>query len=400
MPVIARLAGRIARPHLPRRTVRLRLTLLYGGLFLLPGVLLLAITYLLFRNAVNGQSLTSLIPKGTGQPPPGTEPSITGDIQILPKQAEELMLRQRAAVLRQLLFQSGIALAITAVVSMVLGWVVAGRVLRRLRTITRAAQDISVTDLHRRLALAGPADELKELGDTFDGLLARLEAGFVAQRRFIANASHELRTPLARQRTLGQLALSDPNATVASLREAHERVLAAGVQQERLIEALLVMARGQAGVEVSRPVDLARVVRGVIAARTPGDVTIRPTLSPAVVAGHRRLLERLVVNLVDNALRYNVPRGWVEVTTGFEGGLAVLTVSNTGPTVPEDAVERLFQPFQRLDTQRAGHTDGLGLGLSIVAAVATAHRATITTTVRPEGGLTITVTFPVAAQDV
>ncbi|SEF32302.1 Signal transduction histidine kinase [Amycolatopsis pretoriensis] len=389
MPILARLA----RAHLPGRTVRLRLTLLYGGLFLLSGFLLLAITYVLFQHAITGQ-FKSFVPAGGGQPPPGAAPLSRGELAILSRQAEELMRSQQASVLKQLLAQSGIALAITSVVSMVLGWLVAGRVLRRLRTITITARRISATDLHQRLALDGPTDELKELGDTIDGLLARLEAAFEAQRRFIANASHELRTPLARQRALGQLALSDPDATAASLRRAHERVLAAGVQQERLIEALLTLARGQAGIKVGRPVDLAEIAGSVAAAKRPdADVPIRTRLHPAVVPGHPPLLERLLVNLVDNALRYNTEDGWAEITTGRRDDAVVLTVTNTGPPVPPAAVERLFQPFERLDPRRAGRPDGLGLGLSIVAAIATAHQATITAVARPAGGLAIEVTF-------
>jgi signal transduction histidine kinase len=407
MSVITRLTSRIARPHLPRRTVRLRMTLLYGGLFLISGAALLAITYVLVRHAVGGGPFkgSDFVPapggsRGPTSPDPDTlpPPSQPGAIEMLSIQAEQALIRQKAAVMHQLLINSGIALALMSVISIVLGWIVAGRILGPLRTITAAARDISATSLHQRLALDGPSDELKELGDTFDGLLGRLESSFQAQRQFVANASHELRTPLARQRALGQVALSDPDATVESLRTAHERILAAGAQQERLIEALLTLTRSHLGIEVRHPFDLAQLTREVVDARRSEaeyrTVTVQPSISAATAAGHRPLAERLVTNLVDNALRHNIPHGWVEVTIRTVDGHAVLTVANTGPVVPPEAIDQLFQPFQRLGTARTGRGEGLGLGLSIVQAIATAHDATITTSARPEGGLTITVTFP------
>ncbi|WP_066939941.1 sensor histidine kinase [Microtetraspora fusca] len=401
LSAFTRLAGRLARSHLPRRTVRLRLTLLYGGLFLVSGATLLAITYVLVRHAVMGQVVKSFIPApdnapipSPGMPPPGKSRSV----ELLPAQFQQVLKLQRAEALDQLLINSALALALMSVISVVLGWVVAGRILRRLRTIIATAREISATDLHRRLAFDGPADEIKALGDTFDGLLARLEASFQAQRQFVANASHELRTPLTRQRALGQVALSDPMPTVESLREAHEEILAAGVQQERLIEALLTLSRGQAGIEARHAFDLARLGGDVVddrraEARRRG-VAIRQSFGAAPAAGHRPLAERLVANLVDNALCHNTLPGWVEVETRTVDGHAVLTISNSGPLVPPDAVERLFQPFQRLGTARTGHPDGLGLGLSIVHAIATAHDAAVTATPRAEGGLTVTVTFP------
>jgi signal transduction histidine kinase len=409
MSAIARLTSRLARPHLPRRTVRLRLTLLYGGLFLVSGAALLAVTYVLVRTAVNGPPIKGIDFIGGGPEPPQNAPGPgllpppgqlgwQGVVDILSAQAQESLEQQKSAVMHQLVIQSGIALALMSVLSIVLGWIVAGRILRRLRTITTTARDISATNLHRRLALDGPGDELKELGDTIDGLLSRLEASFQAQRQFVANASHELRTPLARQRVLGQVALSDPDATAESLRAAHERILTAGTEQERLIEALLTLARGQAGIEVRHTFDLAQLTHEVIdSRRAEADyptVTIQPSVSPAQTAGHRPLAERLVVNLVDNALRHNTPHGRVEISTRTVDGHAVLTVANTGPVVPPHAIEQLFQPFQRLDTARTGRGEGLGLGLSIVQAIATAHDATVTTSARPDGGLTITVTFP------
>jgi signal transduction histidine kinase len=370
---------------LPRWTVRLRLTLLYGGLFVICGAALLTVTYGLTRNAgMPGDMRYVENPAPPGAPEPRDLPFPT-QVEGLVRQVE---VAQRKDLLHQLFVQSGIALAMMVVVALALGWLMAGRVLRRLQTITTTARNISSTNLHRRLALDGPNDELKELGDTFDELLGRLEGAFRAQRQFVANASHELRTPLTRQRAIGQVALDDPDATVSSLREAHERVIAAGVQQERLIEAMLTLARGHAGIDVRQPFDLGEVTRSVVGARLTDQVTVRRTIASCTVSGHRGLAERLVVNLVDNAIRHNVPDGWVEVSCQDR----VLTVTNTGPVVPADAVERLFQPFQRLGPARTG--GGLGLGLSIVLAVATAHGATVDATARPDGGLAITVTFP------
>lgn len=375
---------RLAERRLPRRTVRLRLTLLFGGLFLLCGAGVLTATYLLVRHAVvpTGNVRLFRSPRPAGDPPP-----LDVDAEHLVVKAEEALAAQRQEVLHQLLVQSGVALAMMVVLALVLGWWVAGRVLRRLRTITAAARRISATNLHRRLALPGPDDELKELGDTFDQLLGRLEASFQAQRQFVARASHELRTPLARQRAIGQVALDDPDATAASLRAAHERILAAGAQQERLIEAMLTLARGQAGIDVRHPFDLGEVVAEVVDARRTPDVALRVAVRPCPVSGHRALAERLVANLVDNAIRHNVPGGWVEVSCGA----GALTVANTGPVVPADEVERLFQPFRRLG--RAATGNGLGLGLSIVRAIASAHDARVTATPRQDGGLTVSVVF-------
>jgi signal transduction histidine kinase len=400
--------------RLPRRTVRLWLTLLYGGLFLLSGAGLLAITFALVSNrwpviaTAHGTAAGNL--PGTagsrtqvcffaGQPGPGaaTTPPPDGNCLAF----SQLAAQQRATELNQLLAESGIALAIMTVVSIGLGWLVAGRVLRPLRTITAAARSISASSLHARLALAGPRDELKELGDTFDGLLARLEAAFGAQRQFVANASHELRTPLARQRTLVEVALADPEPTVAALQDVCKRVLVTGEQQERLIEALLTLARSQRGLDRREPVDLAAITDEVVLARRP-EVELRglkvaASLGPAAALGDSRLAERLVANLVDNAVRHNLAHGRIEVTTGTWDGHAVLSVSSTGPLVPPDDVGRLFQPFQRAGGGRAGGHGGLGLGLSIVGAIAAAHGAWLQASALPGGGLGVQVGFPQGA---
>jgi signal transduction histidine kinase len=397
----------------PRRTVRLRLTLVYGALFLVLGAALLAITYLLVSKSLPAGALTS----GTAAAarPPGAAVffhSRTGGCRLtasptappgqLQAQAQRCLSDQRSAELSQLLTESGIALAIMAVVSIGLGWLVAGRMLGKLRTITAAARSVSASSLHARLAMAGPDDELKELGDTFDGLLARLEAAFGAQRQFVANASHELRTPLARQRTLIEVALADPEPSIASLRDVCQRLLVTGEEQERLIEALLTLARSQRGLDRREPVELAAIADGVLRARwaeaESRGLTVTASLQSAPALGDAALAERLMTNLAENAVRHNVPRGAVEVGTGTWAGRAVLSVFSTGPPIPPDQVRRLFQPFQRgASRDRTGSRNGLGLGLSIVAAIAEAHGAWLHAHALPGGGLGVRVGFPLAA---
>jgi signal transduction histidine kinase len=305
---------------------------------------------------------------------------------------------QRAADSHQLLVNSGIALAIVAVLALLAGWVVAGRMLRPIRTITRTARRISSTSLHERLALDGPQDELKELGDTLDDLFGRLDAAFDAQRHFVANASHELRAPLTRQRALIQVALADPDANFTSLRTAHERVLASEQQLELMIDALLALTRGEAGLERREQLDLAAIASQALLARESEaagrDLDVRATLATAPAAGDQRLVERLIANLIDNAIRHNTLGGHIEITTETRDQHAILAITNTGPTIPTEQIHRLFQPFQRLDGARTQHNSGHGLGLSIVQAIATAHRAELTARARPEGGLIIEVSFP------
>ena len=386
-----RLTALAFRPHLPRRTVRLRLTLIYGALFLFSGAGLLAITYALVDSQLSRPLRTSGGHSSAGTP---------GGIVRASAASTNMLRTQEAGELHHLLVNSGIALAAMLVISIALGWIVAGRLLRPLRTITKAVQDISATNLDQRLTLDGPDDEIKELGDTFDGLLERLDAAFRSQRQFVANASHELRSPLARQRTVGQVALRDPHATVESLRAVIARVLAAGRQQERLIEALLTLSRGQAGIDRHEPFDLATVVEHVVHSRQE-EVERRglaghAALSSAPMAGDPRLIECLVVNLVDNALRYNLNHGGgrVDILTATNAGAAVLSVSNTGPVVAALSLGRLLQPFQRIGRERTGHGEGLGLGLSIVEAIATSHDGTLTLHPTSGGGLEATVSFP------
>jgi signal transduction histidine kinase len=409
------LAGRWLGFRLPRRTIRLRLTLLYGLVFVACGAALLTVTYLLVAHQYTDQffvqkgKTTVVLNQGTRSESSPAVEKLRGSVPIPPKilfpgivvtqapspSPAQLLLQARAqsnAALHQLLIACGIALAFMALVSVWLGWLVAGRALRPLRTITNAAREISASDLHRRLDLEGPDDELKELGSTFDGLLARLESSFEAQRRFVANASHELRTPLTLERALIEVALADPNASAESLRRTLEQVLDASGQQEQLIEALLMLSRSQRGLEHYDPVNLKELASDAVDA-VAGEVVVEADLEPAVTSGEPALVGRLVANLVGNAVRHNVPHGWVAVSTSTRRDKAVLSVANSGPVVPPEELERLFQPFQRLDGRRDAERGGLGLGLSIVEAIATAHGAEAVARARPQGGLVVEVSF-------
>jgi signal transduction histidine kinase len=292
--------------------------------------------------------------------------------------------------------------AILSLASVLIGWFVAGRVLRPLRTMTKAARAISSSNLELRIAPHGPDDELKDLGETFDDLLGRLERSFEAQRQFVANASHELRTPLARQRALVQYALGDPQPTLDAWRATFERVLVAEQQQERLLEALFTLARGERGLERRLPVDLADVAAGALRSRAQ-DIELRglhveARLQHAVVQGEPHLLERLAANLVENAARYNVPNGELEVTTEMGPGEAILRVANTGPAIPPLDVDRLFEPFRRLQPNRTTREESWGLGLSIVRAIANAHGGSVRAHAREAGGLVVEVRLPASSE--
>jgi signal transduction histidine kinase len=437
--MVARGRGRVSRLRHPRTTVRWRLTLLYGGLFLFSGAVLLAVTYTLVDNATVGNgpfrnpNIQAIVQRSAaqGRLSPGFKGIPRGDTQTLrgtslpakgpseapvPPQISKLLRsrsgrvavsfvgsQQRISDLHQLVIESVIALAIMAVICTALGWVVAGRVLSPLRTMTATTREISEANLNQRLALHGPRDELRELADTIDGLLGRLETAFEAQRRFVANASHELRTPLTAVRALLEMVLSDPRATVATFRASCEQVLEESEQQEQLIDALLALAQGQRGIDHREPIDLAEIVAGVVqthehdAAARRLDLAV--SLQPAPVSGDRRLIQRLISNLVENALRHNRPGGGVGIQVRGGGAAAVLSIANTGPVVPTEEVQRLLQPFQRMAPDRIGHGEGVGLGLSIVAAIADAHEATLTVTPGETGGLEVEVRFPAIARD-
>ncbi|MQY10815.1 Adaptive-response sensory-kinase SasA [Streptomyces sp. RB5] len=300
----------------------------------------------------------------------------------------------RGLSLTQVVTGSAVALVVLIPVALALGRYVADRFLRPLRAITATARSISAGDLHRRLDLGEPTDELTELGHTLDDLFARLQASFDAQRHFVANASHELRTPLAGLRTLLEVTLADPDTDAGTLRSVCREALALGEHQERLVRALLALATSERGVTRRDTVDLTQVVEGVLASRrdqaAARDIDLVTHLMPAVTAGDPGLIESLVTNLMDNALRHNHPNGRMELTTGASGTEATLTVTNSGPVVHAEQIPRLFHPFQKLAPARH---EGYGLGLAIVDAVTRAHGATLTADAPSEGGLSVTVRF-------
>ena len=297
----------------------------------------------------------------------------------------------------QLLIGSAVALALLIPIAWAAGWYVAGRFLRPLRAVTATAKAISAGNLDQRLNLGEPTDELTELGSILDDLFARLEGSFNAQRHFVANASHELRTPLAGLRTLLEVTLADPDADAGSLRSACREALALGEHQERLVQSLLALATSERGVTRWDTVDLVAVVTDVLASyrdrATQQGIDLTVQLEPAVTAGDPRLIESLVTNLIDNAVRHNDPPGELAISTQTVGQQVTLSVTNSGPVIPNDQLQRLVQPFQRLAPDRSGRGDGSGLGLAIVDAVAQAHHATLTLTARPKGGLAVTVRF-------
>jgi signal transduction histidine kinase len=365
----------------PSLTLRLRLTLLCAGVFFLAGAALLSVSYVLVRN-----NLT---------PEPSQLRALSPDGRELARAATSEL---RESALHELRVQYALALAAMTAISVLLGWAVAGRGLRPLQRITATARRVSQDNLDERIALAGPRDELTELADTFDGMLERLEGAFASQRRFVANASHELRTPLTVMRTELEVAIADPDATTDELREMAEAVRASLGRTERLIDALLTLARSESAVTRRDDVDLAALARLAVdqARGELSDARLRLTtgLAPAPVRGNRRLLERLVANLVDNSVRHNRPGGGVDVSTGVGRDRAFVRVTNDGEPLPPDALPRLLEPFQRLDRHARG--DGAGLGLSIVASVARAHGGTVELEARATGGLDAVVELPLS----
>jgi signal transduction histidine kinase len=401
----------------PRLTLRLRLTLLYGACFLVAGAALLAITYGLVAQSTahtnatfvgGGQQLSLTAPAGaTVVHTSGFAPTSAvamrklvaagqAKIDTVVASAQSALGRQRSTTLNALLTLSGVALAIMALISIGLGYLLAGRALRPLRVMNVRARAITEDSLHERLDIGSRSDELGELGATFDDLLARLEHAFEAQRRFVANASHELRTPLTLERALVEVALADPDATVDSLRGTCRRVLASTEHQERVIDALLTLARSQAALERRETVDLGSLVSDGLTSRALliAGIELDAQLEPAPVRGDRRLLERLVANLLDNAINHNLSAGaWIAVQSGTEGGRAELRIANPGAVVSTGQADELFEPFRRLDGDRTAG-GGLGLGLSIVKGIVNAHGGDVEAHPLPGGGLEFRLRFP------
>jgi signal transduction histidine kinase len=371
---------------IPRLTVRARLTLLYTGLFAACGALVIAITYALVAGLQHP-------PASTGAVCPQPDQDLRSKCKGAFNAAAALGARmQREATLAHLLQYSLITLAGATLLAAVAGWIAAGRVLRPVRQITQAARAASEHNLAARVSLRGPRDELRELADTFDAMLARLQAAFESQHRFIANAGHELRTPLTVMRAALDVVLDKPAAGPGELRRMGHDVRATVGDAERLISALLTLARSDRGLTACEPIDLATVAEDVLDSADRGDRRLHASLEPAVTSGDPVLLERMAANLVDNALRYNTPGGDLWLTTGTVDGQATLAVANTGPVIAAPALGALFEPFRRLNG-RTG-SDGFGLGLAIVASITAAHHGTVTAEPRPHGGLTVTVTMP------
>ncbi|WP_327638009.1 HAMP domain-containing histidine kinase [Kribbella sp. NBC_00482] len=396
-----------------RLTLRGRLTLLYGGLFMVAGVVLLGVTYALFT-ANLGQKYQVIV-KGTYLSPSAgpNRPPPTNDVYVMNKDgalltgsdAERVMNEQREqvrqAAIKSMLTQGSVALLLVGGLAAGFGWLVAGRVLAPLHRVTDTARRIALTPsaLHERIALKGPDDEVKNLADAFDTMVERLDHSFDGQRRFVANASHELRTPLTLGRALVEVAMHRRTAS-ADVKELGESLLTINTRHEQLIEGLLILADSEKQLTTVYPVNLADVVTHVTAqltseATTAGVEVIRGP-GDAPTRGDALLLERLVHNLVENGIRHNLPSGerWVRVVSKRVGDQVQVAVTNTGPEIRPYEVESLFKPFYRLGAERLVSTKGAGLGLSIVRSVTEAHAGTVTAVPREGGGLQVTVTLP------
>jgi signal transduction histidine kinase len=376
----------------PRPTaIRVRLTTLYAALFLVAGAVLVALMLLYLAHALDMQAAARSRP--TQHIPPELQQELRAQFQ-----------QDRDHVLRAMFTASLVSLGVVGVVAAGLGWLMAGRALRPLQQITATARRVADRNLHERIALTGPNDEIKDLADTIDAMLERLDRSFDSQRRFVANASHELRTPLTLNRTLIEVALDDPEATEA-VRQLGTTLLAVNHRHEQLIDGLLTLASSEQTISQPVRVDLADIARHVTTERQAdahrANIDIRSELRPAPGTGDPVLLERLTHNLVDNAIRYNLPdHGTISVTTDATDGHARLIIDNTGPAVPAYEIPSLFEPFRRLSaTERLADTAtslhrGAGLGLSIVAAVAHAHGGDVHAQPGNNGGLTVRVEIP------
>jgi signal transduction histidine kinase len=381
----------------PRLTVRARLTMLYTGLFAVCGAIVVAVSYIL---------VARVEPQGQSQQAPASFLARCRSEQLSPHPDDRILAKcntyfqlqgaqhQRDLTLSHLLQYSLITLVVVIALAAILGWIAAGRALRPVHRITAAARAASEHNLSARVALRGPRDELYELAETFDEMLDRLQATFEGQQRFIANASHELRTPLAVMRATVDVVLDNPDSTPDDLREMATDIRAAVDHAEHLIGALLILARNERGLTVHEQVDLATVAEDILDTADLGDRRVHATLELAVISGDPVLVERLVANLVDNAVRYKTVAGDIWISTGTVAGSSHITVLNTGRLISPADAERIFQPFQRLN-DRASH-EGFGLGLTIVASITAVHGGTATARPRDDGGLSITVTIPSA----
>jgi signal transduction histidine kinase len=403
-----------------RPSIRLRLTVWYASIFLIAGCVLLAVSYeIVSRNTSAYPARVAAEMARLGTSPLRTATSgggiglnIPPGAKRVPKPPRAYLARQaalreaaqrtvRAQMHRQVVTDFSLALIGTTLLSLAAGWFVAGRMLRPVSRITSTARRVAAgADLRARIAASGPNDELRELADTFDEMLERLDRAFASQRSFVANASHELRTPLAVLRAEIEDRLDDPDVGERELRDMAAVVYEAVQRAEQLIDSLLTLARSQDGLRKHEPVALGDAVAAVAQRMRPAfnadGIALTVTGESAAIDGDRTLLERLIENLLGNALRYNQPGGFVTIAVECDAATVRLAVANSGPSVAPDVVARLFEPFFRTDDSRSRDSGGAGLGLSIVAAVASAHRGEATASARPAGGLVVTVSFPTA----
>jgi signal transduction histidine kinase len=374
----------------PRLTVRVKLTLLHAMVLLLSGTVLLTFIYLLMARTVGDRIEAAL-----STPAVAPVPVLSGEAPTVVQATDDLVTRSKDVALGALLLYSALGLVVVTVLSVAVGWWLAGRMLRPLHHITDTARRLSSENLHERIALDGPSDELTELAATFDVMLDRLERSFVGQRRFIADVSHELRTPLAIQRAAIQIGLRDPDES--RLARVREQMLDANRRTEQLIDSLLVLARSDQGLADRVLVPLREVVCSVVeqhtAAAAARSITVEVATEPVVVMGDRVLLTQLVVNLITNAVRHNVDGGFVTVRLDH-GGLSVV---NTGPVIDPDVLPSLFAPFRRGPRRAESADGGLGLGLAILTSITSAHGGEVIARALPDGGLEVLVRIPGAA---
>jgi signal transduction histidine kinase len=379
--------------------------MLFAALFTLGGVALVLITYLLVAQALHSTTsiqtppaVQQLVERCLAAAHAGRGGAIRKCALVYARGVQAGATEQRSMTLSQLLTYSLVSLAVVTLLATVAGWLVASRILRPVHRLTEAARAASEQNLSQRISLQGPRDELRELADTFDTMLERLDRAFTSQRQFIANASHELRTPLTVMRTAMDVVLAKPEPTRQELASMAAEVRQAVDHSERLIEVLLVLARNDQARALTDPLDLAAVAEDALEGRAAEGITMTATLAEAPVTGDGVLLERLIANLVDNAERYNIDGGTVEIATTADDATSAVRVVNTGAVVPADMIPRLFLPFTRLD-DRTRH-DGFGLGLALVSSIATVHNGTVHATARPAGGLDIIVRLPRRVTDV
>jgi len=412
-----------------RLSIRTRLALVYGAVFFCMGVGLIAVSYAIVDRSLSPEGTGGTVAKFVAPPgtasigfaagqPTGTTPVYLPPLEgvgVLPQAAggpvpnpaavrvglQQLITDVRIQTLRSLVLTWAAVIGLMAVAAGLFGWLLAARMLKPLRDITGTARRLSVANLHERIEFEGPRDELKELADTFDGMLGRLDVAFASQRRFVANASHELRTPLAVMRAQVDVALSDPDVSRNELLGTSRVVRDAVDRCDRLLDGLLVLARSERGLDTAQLVDLAdaaaRALDQVSITAAQRGIELRSRLEPAAVRGDQSLLDRMVANLVENAVAYNLSSGWIDVTTGNGSDRVRLRVANSGARIPADQVPSLFEPFRRLSRDRTSAGRGSGLGLSIVRSVARAHGGDATARPRTSGGLTVEVELPQSA---